>query len=713
MQVGIIFKFQMHKKIRIGKNKIFLYYFLAIVLPSIVLGVLAFRGIVNDQAINEREIRQQLTETGERIITESDLFITNTEREFLQKTEITGKPPAETIFFEDSILAEFLLEKPEIDGIFYIQPSGRVQLLKSGLLYFPDRTFNRLNTNTQSDLDKSFLKGWEYEYRDKNYQKALIFYQDLIKETRNDALIASILIPVARIQKKMLNFADAINTYRLIEQNYSHERMNGGLPLGVIALMETGRLHLITGDTLNALQSTAYLVSQTQQSQWELEVSQYNQLISECNDIIKISDSCEDEHCREQEKQIKTLLDELTILTENTNRQLLFLNKAPVVLKESGFKSPEAESGYRVYMNVEGKPINFSVFPESVDGQWGVIYNLSQFLNHLTQTVIPAEKEKFDFQWQLLKEGRELLSGSPEDLSGDIRTMSVFPAYMPSWSLILAKKPPGIITAFFSASQGIFLYIFLLIVIGLALGLFFTLHIINKELSLSKMKSDFISTVSHEFKSPLTSIRQMSEMLFNERIKKESRKKEYYEIMLEQSERLSHLIDNILDFSKIEEGEKDFKFEKTNLTELINRVKSVFQKSIANEGFSVSLSVPVNLPEIVIDKEAIQQVLYNLFDNAHKYSGESKKIEIIVKSTADSVEINVKDFGIGIPPEDQNKIFNRFYRGGDELTRSVKGSGIGLTIVKRIIEAHGGRLDVESEIGKGSTFTVSIPLGVN
>lgn len=265
-------------------------------------------------------------------------------------------------------------------------------------------------------------------------------------------------------------------------------------------------------------------------------------------------------------------------------------------------------------------------------------------------------------------------------------------------------------TVFFNASQGIFMYIFLLIVIGLALGLFFTLQVINKELALSKMKSDFISTVSHEFKSPLTSIRQMSEMLFNERIKMETRKKEYYEIMLEQSERLSHLIDNILDFSKIEEGQKVFRFEKTNLAEMVNRVTSVFQKSVANEGYSVTSHIPQKLPELLVDKEAIQQVLYNLLDNAYKYSGESRIIEVIAESTGNSVKLSVKDFGIGIPHEDQNKIFDRFFRGGNELTRSVKGSGIGLTIVKKIIEAHHGTVSLDSTPGKGSTFQVTLPL---
>ena len=700
----------MHKKIRIGKNKILLYYLLAIVLPSVVLGALAFRGVINDQAINEKEIRQQLTETSTKIITESDLFIAKTERQFLQKTEIAGLPPAETIFFEDSILSEFLREKSGIDGLFYILPSGKVQLLKSGMLYFPDRTFNQLNSAIHSDPDNEYIQGWEYEFQDKNYQKALLFYQGLIKATKNDALIASLLIPVARIQKKMLKHTDAINTYKLIEQNFGHERMNRGIPLGVIALMETGRLYLTIGDTLNALKSTNCLLSLTLKSHWELEISQYNQLISACNEIIRISDSCHNELCREQGKQITSLLDELTILADNTNQQLLFLNKAAIILKESGFKSPEAESEYRVYMNVEQKAIYFSVFPRSGNGQWGINYNLSQFLNQLTQTIIPNDKQKLDFQWQLFKEGRELLSQSPGGMSGDIRITSVFPSYMPSWSLVLVKKSPSIMTAFFSASQGIFIYIFLLIVIGLALGLFFTLQIINKELLLSKMKSDFISTVSHEFKSPLTSIRQMSEMLFNEKIKTESRKKEYYEIMLEQSERLSHLIDNILDFSKIEEGKKAFRFEKTNLTELIDHVKLVFQKSIANEGFSVSSSISETLPELVIDKEAIQQVLYNLLDNAYKYSGESKNIEIIVESTGDSIKMNVKDFGIGISREDQNKIFDRFFRGGNELTRSVKGSGIGLTIVKKIIEAHHGTVSLDSIPGKGTTFQVTLPI---
>jgi len=128
-----------------------------------------------------------------------------------------------------------------------------------------------------TDLDRNdlLINAITINLPDKNYEKALKYYQNLIKRTKNESLIASLLLPVARIQKKRLNHTDAINTYKLIEQKYSHKRMNRGIPLGVIALMETGRLYLTVGDTLNALKSTNYLISQTVKSHWELGEVQF------------------------------------------------------------------------------------------------------------------------------------------------------------------------------------------------------------------------------------------------------------------------------------------------------------------------------------------------------------------------------------------------------------------------------------------------------
>jgi signal transduction histidine kinase len=260
------------------------------------------------------------------------------------------------------------------------------------------------------------------------------------------------------------------------------------------------------------------------------------------------------------------------------------------------------------------------------------------------------------------------------------------------------------------SEQGLFLYIFIAIVIIFICGLFFTLLTINNEIKLSRMKSNFISTVSHEFKSPLTSIRQMAEMLVHGRVTSTEKQQKYYTTILQQSERLSHLIENILDFSKLEEGQKIFRFEKADIISVLRDIVDTFQSFRNDDGFQISLEISDPLPRIVFDREAIAQVFHNLIDNACKYSGESRVIKVQVYSDPEMVAISIRDEGIGIAKEDQDKIFSRFFRAGEELSQTVKGSGIGLAIVKQIVDAHHGEVIVESSPGKGSVFTVKLPL---
>jgi signal transduction histidine kinase len=700
----------MHKKIRLGNSKILVYYFLAIVLPSIILGALAFRGVVNDQAINERETRQRLTATADNIIAEINQLVNNTEDQFLQRAGLTLLPVSGSDYFGDSILTGFLTEDSLVSGIFFIQPSGSIQLLKSDLLYYPDGSLEVKELDIISEFNSRIRQGWEYEFQEKNYRNALDYYQNLLKNSNNDAMNALLLLPVARIQKKLSDYSGAINTYNLLEQKYGNLSMEGGLPLGAAALIEKASLYLITGDTLNALKSVNILVSKLIGSDWDLEVSQFNNLISDCNEITRKSELKSNESCSNELVQYQLYTEQLRNEENKTTLLLDFHSRASSIIGRVGYKALYSESDYRIYAKLEQNAVLISVLPQTGYGRWGLIINPDYLIAQIERSIIPGKQRRFDFKWQLLNENRELLSGTQNSSLDEIKTTTVFPPYLPSWSLILTKEPAGMLTTFLKASSGIFIYIFLFIAVVLLLGLFFTLQIINRELVLSKMKSDFISTVSHEFKSPITSVRQMTEMLYDERIKSESRKKEYYAVMLEQTERLSHLIDNILDFSRIEEGRKEFRFEPTDMDELITHVRSVFQKSVAEEGFVVSLSIPERLPELVIDKDAIQQVIYNLLDNAYKYSGNSRKICLEAKKTGSSIKISVQDFGIGIQRDDRNKIFDRFYRGGKELTRSIKGSGIGLTIVKKIIESHHGTVSFESTPGKGSTFFVILPV---
>jgi signal transduction histidine kinase len=224
------------------------------------------------------------------------------------------------------------------------------------------------------------------------------------------------------------------------------------------------------------------------------------------------------------------------------------------------------------------------------------------------------------------------------------------------------------------------------------------------------MKSDFVSTISHEFKSPLSSIRQLAEMLQSGRVPSENRRQEYYDVLVEQSERLTLLIDNILDFAKIEEGRKKFDFQLLDIGSLLQQIVSVIQDQVRHKDFVIRLEIEKPLPEIKADRESMTQAITNLIDNAVKYSGEARDIIVRAFEEGQYLIITVKDFGIGIKKEEIDKIFERFYRGGDELTRTVKGSGLGLTLVKQIVEAHHGNVSVESEPGHGSTFLIRLPL---
>ncbi|MBT3244987.1 MAG: HAMP domain-containing histidine kinase [Bacteroidetes bacterium] len=250
---------------------------------------------------------------------------------------------------------------------------------------------------------------------------------------------------------------------------------------------------------------------------------------------------------------------------------------------------------------------------------------------------------------------------------------------------------------------------FVLIILIISIGLLLVFRALAKEYQLANLKSEFISTVSHEFKSPITSIRQMSEMLMQGRMRSEERKLDYYSSMLAQSEQLSHLVNNILDFSRLEEGEKKYRMEDCDLIKSIQKVIDLLLIKNRQAGFKIDFRHPDQLNPVKADCNGIIQVVYNLLDNAIKYSGQKRKVEVELTPINNQVVIRVIDFGFGMSKKDIRRIFSRFYRSDVVILKGINGSGIGLAIVKRIVQAHAGRIEVISEPGKGSTFTLMLP----
>lgn len=241
-------------------------------------------------------------------------------------------------------------------------------------------------------------------------------------------------------------------------------------------------------------------------------------------------------------------------------------------------------------------------------------------------------------------------------------------------------------------------------------GLVLTYRSVSKEVALARLKSDFVSNVSHELRTPLSLIRLYAETLELGRIKGQQKIAEYYSIIRKESERLTALINNILDFSRIEAGRKEYEFRQTNLAELVTNTLDIYRDQIDEQGFTFEQSIDAGLPPVQVDREAIARSLVNLVNNALKYSDHEKFLGVKLYRDDGGVKLEVHDRGIGIARSEQAKIFDKFYRAGDPLVHNTKGSGLGLSLVRHIAHAHGGEVDVESVPGKGSTFTLTLPL---
>lgn len=233
---------------------------------------------------------------------------------------------------------------------------------------------------------------------------------------------------------------------------------------------------------------------------------------------------------------------------------------------------------------------------------------------------------------------------------------------------------------------------------------------VNREVKLAQLKSDFVSNVSHELRTPLALISMFAETLEMNRAKSEEKKQQYYKIISQETTRLSRIVNTILNFSKMEAGKREYKKEPIDLNSVVTKVLDTYNFHLHNKGFEYKFDKHNSELIINADKEAVSEGLINLIDNAMKYSGETKQVDIKTSSDSAHAVVEVTDYGIGISDEDQKKIFDKFYRVSSGLVHNTKGTGMGLSIVKHIVDANGGEVKVKSKVEKGSTFILQFPL---
>jgi signal transduction histidine kinase len=251
------------------------------------------------------------------------------------------------------------------------------------------------------------------------------------------------------------------------------------------------------------------------------------------------------------------------------------------------------------------------------------------------------------------------------------------------------------------------------LVLAIGIGSWLVAADLNRQITLARQKTDFVSNVSHELKTPLTSIRMFAELLAEGRVNEPEKRRSYLGIITAETARLTRLINNVLDFSRMERGEKKYKFERCDLKELARETAETYRPHLESSGFEFECRLPEGPVTVNGDRDALAQVLVNLLSNAEKYSDSHKEIVLELarqEQPLPHVEVKVLDRGLGVPKGSEEKIFEKFYRAHDSLSSGIQGSGLGLTLARQIARAHSGEISYEARHEGGSCFVLRLPV---
>ena len=299
-------------------------------------------------------------------------------------------------------------------------------------------------------------------------------------------------------------------------------------------------------------------------------------------------------------------------------------------------------------------------------------------------------------------------AATPQEAGWPTATRSAAHADLP-WSVTVRARDPQAGRGEFALRRRLLIAGFVLLVTMALTAGYLIVRAVDRELAVARLQADFVAAVSHEFRTPLTALRQFTDRLREHGTLDGEGRRVCYDAQSRATDRLTRLVESLLDFGRMEAGAHPYRFEPLDSHALVRTVVDEFQREVQDAGYRVELHANGSVP-IEADKEALSRALWNLLDNAVKYSPDHRNVEVGLHRTGDSVRLSVRDRGIGIPAAERTAVFSRFRRGEQAQARGIRGTGIGLAIVDQIAVAHHGRVEVESEPGEGSTFTMVLPV---
>ena len=647
-------------------NRLLFIFAATILAPGVLLGFFSLRALIHERRLADQQIRERLQVTAEIVDRRVELEFSAWRQAVDQLVQAGATNPASwparvrTAVDDPGSVVVLLGERKRVRAL----PPGQVLYSLSSI---PESSVPKQQASPLMAEAESL------ELRAKNYNQAIALYRRLLASAKPSER-AVVLHRLARSLKKAGQTEEALRTFRLVAKE--RPVLIGTLPSDLLALYEVALLERQLGDTPKRPEVALRLYRDLVGGRWQLEKASYAFYSERVREMLPPGE-------------------EVARLAQTEHRKL-----ALSLAAERFLDDPRA-----ILFNPEGCWLAFWR-----SDPFGAVLLGEPFLRTRLWPSVFNTPETHDLQLALLAPTGQVLFGAAPG-NHQLLVTHTLSGTQPPLRLQLWPRNPAALYGSIGLRQNLYLGLLGGVVAVLVLGAYLTVRTLRNELAVAQMKSDFVSTVSHEFRSPLAGINQLGEMLRDGRVKDEQTRRRYYEMIVSEGQRLRRLVENVLDFSRMEEGRKQYRFEPFEPTPWLRRIVEDFREEAASAGYSVQATVPESLPVLVGDREALTTAVHNLLDNAVKYSGDLKTVWLEASANGGGFSISICDRGAGIQENDKPHIFERFYRGGGEQKQRVKGAGLGLNLVKHIVTAHGGTVDFESQQGKGSTFTIRLKIG--
>jgi signal transduction histidine kinase len=538
-----------------------------------------------------------------------------------------------------------------------------------------------------------FSLAQQAEFERKNYGEAARLYREAEAVARDDSTRAAAINGMGRALVKDRRPEQAAGRYQILLERYGGLRDENGVYFARYALHQITRIGssdpTVVRARINALLSRFIngkipLSDQAGPLLQDIEKwLEQNHMVAPENDPIP--------------RQIRLLRSRLAFVNQDVNHLDFFRSKDPA-------SAPLIDLGSFgvAAVQVLGSPRLFVIWrSESIPGFLGFRVNL----DHLRDMLL---KQASFIPTTFRLEAAIVSRGDTRSGENDLTAVRDLGPLTPWWRVSISPEDPKIIARYASRRNWIYGTASALLAAGMVLGVVLVLRDMSRERRLSELRTEFVANVTHELKTPLTSIRMFAETLRTKRTRSEAEQKECLDVIVGETQRLSRLINTVLDFSKIERGQRRYRMVEIDISKVAQATLNTLKYSLGERGFHVAAEIEPGA-RVVGDADALEQAMLNLIDNAVKYSRETKSVQIGLWSEDNRVCFTVADKGIGIPEGEKDRIFEKFYRAHTEKEHDTGGAGLGLTVVRHIVEAHGGDIEVESRVGEGSSFTITLP----